>query len=303
MQISQLLSWFLPLHIIVIISCSKMEERITFDEETEVSYSYVMSLNNTDDIHPQGGDCFNDYFFQFTAENRIVRVYDLKKKILLQECKLDGVNRGFVPNCHCNSVNFGTKYYSDDDEFPLIYVSTGYGTDEYTGALAYRVLRENGLFSFSLVQTLRFPRDNSISWTEFVPAGDDCLLCYTGNGAVFRYAMPSVSESDVLFDDYEPMGLYKFQIINSNSRKQDRLYYKGKIIYISGVPQSGESSYLVFMDLASQTYEHVFNLKKIGLFSEPESVFIWEDSLCIAFGDQIVNLVFTPAVFPEGTVI
>ena len=90
--------------------------------------------------HPQGGDCWGNYFFQFVINHSIVRVYDLATKKLVQNIPIGKSQKGFVPNCHSNKVCFGTEYYDAEDIFPLIYVSTGYASGGYSGALVYRIV-------------------------------------------------------------------------------------------------------------------------------------------------------------------
>lgn len=284
-----------------VLSCKKMEYHdYSSLDGIKISPSHVMSLKMDSKIVPQGGDCYGNLYFQFTSNNSIVRVYDLEKKILIQESEIEGFNRGFVSRCHCNSVNFSSSYYSDEDEFPLIYVSTGYSSGGYTGALVYRIQREQSMFSFSLVQTLKFPVFESLVWTEFIPADRFCYLCYTGANVVFKFYLPSINEGDVYLNYIDAIDSFQFpsqtEWIN-NSSNQDRLYYNEKIISISGVPHSGESLFLAIMDLSSRTYEHIFDLKAMGLYQEPESVFFWKNNLCIAFLDEIVQFVFSTNVF------
>ena len=166
--------------------------------DSPLDYDEIMPLNRNLTTGAQGGDCWGDYFFQFVDGNSRVRVFDLSKKKLIQTIYIPSSQRGFVPNCHCNTVCFGTEYYDTEDHFPLIYASTGYPDDkEYTGALVYRLTEENGVFSLSLVQTVRFPKSIT-SWTEFVPAGDYGYLCYTRQRIIYKVNMPKLKEGDII---------------------------------------------------------------------------------------------------------
>lgn len=271
-----------------------------FDEQTIVKTQQIMALQSRLTPNPQGGDCWGNFFFQFSNNNSLIRIYNLEEQELIQKYSLDNTNRGFVNNCHCNSVCFGSKYYDENDEIPLLYVSTGYGKDGYTGALVYRVMRTNDRFTFSLVQTIRFPVLDS-SWTEFIPADDYCYICYTSNCLVYKMPLPSVHDGDVILDgSKDAIDVYQFPQqpkIMGNSRNQDRMYYNERIVLISGVPQSGEASVLVVLDLETRTYAHVFNFLDMGLSKEPESVFMWKGNLCVAFLNKIVSFEFNPSVF------
>ena len=260
--------------------------------DTVVTFDQIMTLSDNRSPHPQGGDCWGDLFFQFVTNNTKVRIYDLSSGALVQTVTIPSTSRGFVSNCHCNTVCFGTEFYDVEDEFPLIYVSTGYSSDGYTGALVYRITRVEGVFMFSLVQTIRLPIGES-TWTEFVPAGDYAYLCYTSQRVVYKVPLPHLDEGDVVIDKTMATETYQFaQQPNwmASSRNQDRLFYKDKIYLVSGVPEVGEASVLIILNLEEQIRETIIDLRSIGLKKEPESIFFWQGSLCIAFMDQIVRL-------------
>lgn len=253
-------------------------------------YEEIMTLRGG---NAQGGDCWGDYFFQFTATNYEVRVYDLSIKTQVQTINIPVTQRGFVSNCHCNTVCFGTEYYDVEDIFPLIYVSTGYASGGFTGALVYRITQQKGRFYVSLVQTIKFPVDNS-SWTEFVPGDEFAYLCYTSERVIYKVPMPKLKDRDIIISRDDAIETYQFTPQPdwmSTSRNQDTIYYKGDIIYISGVPQAGEASAFVILNLQTLSRERIIDFKQIGLTSESESIFVWQGDLCVAFVDKIVRLV------------
>ena len=117
---------------------------------------------------------------------------------------------------------------------------------------------------------------------------------------VFKFQIPSVSEGDVVLSYSDAIESFHFspQVeCISRSRNQDRFYFKKKIIFVSGVPSSGEPCLFVVLDLENEDYEFVFSLFDLGLKQEPESVFLWGDKICIAFIDEIVQLSFSPSLF------
>lgn len=260
----------------------------------EPRYEELMTLPGHLNPHQQGGDCWGDYFFQFVTNNSVVRVYDLSTKTLVQTIKIGNSQSGFVSNCHCNTVCFGTEYYDVEDTFPLIYVSTGYAAGGYTGALVYRIVQHNSIFFITLVQTIKFPVDQS-SWTEFVPGEDGfAYLCYTSERVIFKVIMPKLKDGDIIITRDDAIETYQFTPQPdwmSTSRNQDRLFYNGKILYISGVPQSGEASAFVALNLETLERETIVDFKKIGLKNESESIFVWQGDLYVAFVDKIVKLV------------
>lgn len=237
----------------------------------------------------QGGACFGDYLFMFTENNTTCWIYNLSTNTLLQTYTIPSAERGFVSNCHCNTVNFGTEKYDANDPFPLIYVSTGYASGGYTGALVYRVVAttENNAttYSLTLVQTLKMPGEG---WTEFVVGEDGCCyLCYTTPRTIYKMKMPKLSDGDITFDLEQAITTYQFTLQPSwynGSRNQNRMYHNGKIYMVSGVPASSETSLFIVLDLATETREVEIDLvNTLGLTSESETCFIWQGHICVAF--------------------
>ena len=265
----------------------------TEDEEAldALSFEEIMPLSGIRPS-PQGGDCWGDYFFQFTANNTAVRVYDLATKTLVQTIKITSALTGFVTNCHCNSVNFGTEYYDVEDIFPLIYVSTGYAAGGYTGALVYRITQHNGTFFITLVQTIKFPVDKT-SWTEFIPGAEYAYLCYTTERVIYKVLMPKLKDGNTVISRDDAIESYQFTPQPdwiSTSRNQDRMFYQGKILVISGVPKE-EASVFMVLNLETCEREKIIDFTKIGLTTESESLFLWRGDLCVAFVDKIVRLI------------
>ena len=259
------------------------------EEDETVFYEEIISFGGR--RMSQGGDCWGDYFFQFVANNSMVRIYDLSLKTLVQTLTIPPSQRGFVPNCHSNTVCFGTEYFSAEDLFPLIYVSTGYAANGYTGALVYRITQHSGIFFITLVQTLKFPVDKS-SWTEFVPGDEFAYLCYTSERVIYKVKMPHLKDGDIIIRREDAIETYQFTPQPNwmaSSRNQDRIFHQGKILVISGVPP-GEASVLFILNPETRKRERIIDFKKNGLTSESESIFIWRGDICVAFVDRIVKL-------------
>ena len=262
------------------------------EDDTILEYEDIIPPEIIKSANVQGGDCWGDYFFQFGTNNSRIRVYDLALKTYVQNVYIYNNQKGFVPNCHCNTVAFGTEFYDAEDLFPLIYVSTGYGVDGYTGALVYRITKDyRGLFSVSLVQTIKFP-DMKTSWTEFIPAGEYAYLCYPGERITYKVEMPKLKDGELVFiNPSMALEVYQFPprpTWMGSSRNQDNLFYDGKIIFITGVSQGFIG--LVVLDLKERKWERIINFKKNGLTSEPESIFMWQGSICVALSGRIVKL-------------
>lgn len=262
------------------------------EDDAVLEYEDIVPPEIIQSSDVQGGDCWGDFFFQFGTNNTRIRIYDLALQTYAQNLYIKNDLKGFVSSCHCNTVAFGTEYYDAGDLFPLIYVSTGYGVDGYTGALVYRITRNRtGTFAVSLVQTIKFPYMET-SWTEFIPAGDYAYLCYTGGRTVYKVEMPKLKDGDLVFiDPTKALETYRFPPRPSwmgSSKNQDYMFQDGKIIFITGVSQG--FSGLAILDLEKRKWERVINFKKNGLTSEPESIFVWQGNICVALKDRIVKL-------------
>ena len=57
--------------------------------------------------------------------------------------------------------------------------------------------RDDGTFSITLVQTIKFPVDDS-SWTEFIPGEEYGYLCYTSERVIYKVPMPKLKDGDVI---------------------------------------------------------------------------------------------------------
>lgn len=259
--------------------------KVSVTEEHNVGTKKVATVTSQ---NFQGGACFGNYLFMFTENNTTCWIYNLSTNTLLQTYTIPSAERGFVSNCHCNTVNFGTEYYDSNDSFPLIYVSTGYASGGYSGVLVYRILTttENDVttYSLSLVQTVKIPD----TWSEFIIGRDgDCYIKTESTGILYyRMKMPKLSQGDITLDFSDALSIYRFTAQPSwynGSRNQGHIYHNGKIYLVSGVPTS-EASLFIVLDLATCRREVEIDLyNTLGLTSEPEAVFFWNGKICVAF--------------------
>ena len=241
-------------------------------------------------ISCQGGACFGNYLFMFADNVATCWMYNLSTQSLVQTISVSSDQRGFVSNAHCNTVNFGSEYYDTNDSFPLLYVSTGYQSNGYSGALVYRVISSTEsdvtTYDLVLVQTLKIP--GALGWTEFVigEEGDCYIKAESGGIKYYRMVLPTLSQGDYTFDMDNALAVYCFPpqpTWYNGSRNQGHIYHNGKIYLASGVPTS-EASLFIVLDLATCRREVEIDLyNTLGLTSEPEAVFFWNGKICVAF--------------------
>lgn len=243
----------------------------------------------------QGGACYDKYFFQGYSSNAAIAVFDLGKKESLG--KMDITEPTPNSRIHANTINFGNQRYEEKDFFPLLYVSSGYtqkeGNNKYSFIYVYRILREvdtNGTetFSASLVQTITLKgfdtwtegildNEHNLLWVKYVPEGAD---------GPFRYASFNVPKCDkenvdVMQKDYLEDFPVEPQPFTSSG--QGHLYYKDKILFVSGTSPSTQKLAFIVINTVSRIREHVVDLVDLGLRSEPENLFFYQDQLMIGY--------------------
>lgn len=255
---------------------------VSIDMATQRNFA-VQQIKTLSNYHTwQGGDCFGDYLFMFTENNTTCWVINMSTGQQLQAIEIPSNQRGFVSNCHCDTVNFGSQYYDETDEFPLIYVSTGWGYNGYSGALVYRIIvtEENGQSSYSLelLQTIKFPVASGSFSVFAVGENNDAYIILKDGREIHHINMPQLSEGQEVIIDYSnDLNVYNAQAA-PNYPLQQAKFLNGKILRVAGSQNSGK---LFSLNLYSGTYDVNISLTSAGITQEPEAIFVWNDLLCI----------------------
>ncbi len=124
------------------------------------------------DMHAQDGAIYGDYLFRFNAKG-LCRVYDAcglsagaQNLTRIAEFRISETDP-LVP--HFNAVCFGTEFFAEGDEFPLMYANlyNNYAKEENRRegvCCVYRVLRSGTEFSMTLVQLIRIGFTDDAVW-------------------------------------------------------------------------------------------------------------------------------------------
>lgn len=259
------------------------------------SYSKYMNISVSYGVG-QGGACYDKYFFQGYSNNASLGVFDLEKKSSLGEIKIPAPAPS--SKIHCNTLNFGTQKYDKNDFFPLLYVSSGYPRNVNGNSLSfiyvYRITMNKNTkgeeeFGITLVQTISLKgfgywtegildNDHNILWLKYEPGGE------------YKYAsfnVPEHKDGDVevsLEDHITDFSIGKQPFTSSN---QGHLYYKDKILLVSGTSPSTQKLAFIVIDLEKKARDLVIDLVDIGLRSEPENLFFYRDQLMIGYRNSI----------------
>ena len=252
----------------------------------------------------QGAASYGKYLFQGYSGNLAIGVYDLENKYAL--CKLD------IPviktKTHANTINFGNERLSADDYFPLLYVSSGY-TQKINGSICsfiyvYRITKYDNSdgsegFHIEFVQTITLKGFGS--WTDGILDNDHNVLWikYEPNGTSgeYRYAsfpIPKLEDGDITLLKENALTDFSLGKQPFSSSNQGHLYHDNKILLVSGTSYKTQKLAFIVINLLTQTRELVIDLAEIGLTSEPESVFYYNEQLMIGFKGAVYKFNLYP---------
>lgn len=229
--------------------------------------------------------CYGDYAFLHTDKGASIIVYNLRTRQALQTVTMTGASAN--EKNHGNSACFSNQFYEQGDEFPIMYVSSGYAINGSPKAFGLRIIKtvenDSETFTISLVHTISL---DSAHWSEFVCAGDLLYIRYelTSEGTDDSWGVvktPSVTGGDTTIlptDMFSPVPFadYPHRLLGAST--QGYMYHNNRIItvwgqsapYYFGVvnPETGKVTTLIpFTDL--------------GINEEPESVILWDGHLLI----------------------
>ena len=259
------------------------------------SYKKYMTISPSYGIG-QGGACYNKYFIQGYQNNSAIAIFDLENKSCLGKVDIPAPTPS--SKIHVNTVNFGTQRYNESDYFPLLYISSGYPKNVNGKSLSFiyvyrliKIINAKGdeEFSISLIQTISLKgfgywtegvldNDHNILWLKYEPGGE------------YKYAsfnVPNFKDGDVeisLEDHITDFSIGKQPFTSSN---QGHLYYKDKILLVSGTSPTTQKLAFIVIDLKKKRRDLVIDLADIGLRSEPENVFFYKDQLMIGYRSSI----------------
>lgn len=268
----------------------------TTEKDTIIcSYEKYMSITTSYGTG-QGGACYDKYFFQGYSNNAAIGVFDLEKKTCLG--KIDITEPTPSSNIHVNTMNFGRQKYDNEDYFPLLYVSSGYTKKVDNKTLSYiyvyRIIRDSKTESFiaSLVQTIAL--NGFGTWTEGILDNDHDYLWIKyepkGTDDEYRFAsfnIPKSENGNTVLTKEDYLTDFSLGVQPFKSSNQGYLYYKDKLLLVSGISPNTQKLAFIVINLKTQTRDLVIDLTEIGLWGEPENLFFYKDQLMIGYRNAI----------------
>jgi hypothetical protein len=255
----------------------------------------------------QDGAVFKDLIFRLDARGNC-SVYNLSESIFESDAPTDILPIGeflldraeqIVP--HSNSVVFGSEYYAEGDEFPLLYTNiyNNYAKEENKRCgvcCVYRIEREKGSFKSTLVQLIEIGfTDSRELWrssgevNDVRPYGNFVVdvekakywayVMRDGERSTryFRFSLPSVADGELDAD----IGVKKVVLFEKDIEEYfDTPYHN----YVQGAVCHGDKIYEVegfgkdvrsairIIDLKEKRQEIYFDFYAAGYEDEPEFI-------------------------------
>ena len=278
-----------------------------FDGAKTVAFKKLGKINTGQD-----GAIYGGCLFRFGA-NGPCWVYDVET---LEEIGRFTLDKADIILPHSNAVCFGPEFYAPRDEFPVLYTNiyNNYASapDRLEGVCcAYRIARENGVFSSQLVQVLRidFTADSDLWCSETVrdvrPYGNFAVDAAAGKLHVFvmrdethttrffRFALPKITEGTV----NEVWGVPVVSLTKEDIEQQfDECYVNymqgaccdnGILYSVEGfvLPNDFARPALRLFDTDKRKLVLEADLEQFGLTREPELVEVYNGKVYYSDGD------------------
>lgn len=206
----------------------------------------------------QSAAVFGDVAFVFGNGATSCTAYNMKTRTLIKS----GVYINGAPSredgtaWHCNSSEFGTNYYAEGDNFPLLYIGGSQG-DAIHELLVCRVVPDtNRVYHLDVVQVLTMPDDWGYANVAFDEERGKIILCRPG--MIFRVCNPPA----VVDGEGNPISTYTFteedceQTITIDASyfnvSQDVTMHRG-LLYLGNGHGANDNAFFRVIDLYNGT--------------------------------------------------
>ena len=275
-------------------SDDESEDAGFYTKGVRFSAKEYMTLTPSSELGPQGASCYGDYFVQAYSNNKYLTVYNLKTKTKIGDIIVSAPAAS--SKIHCNTINFGSQRFAADDEFPVLYVNSGYTYNGSQKLFVYRITANDGSSEYAytarLIQTISLVGFGS--WTEGIIDNENNYLWvkYENGGAngLYGYAkfeLPDIHTGDISIHYSEQLDDFKLAFVPTNSSNQCHLFYHDRIILVSGGRDNTQPVAFIAVNTLSQEEELILNLKKAGLKGEPEGLIRYGNQFMISYSNKL----------------
>lgn len=272
------------------------------------AYLYIDRISNEGIFH-QSAACYGDYVFLISARMTNVAVLNMRtnKRIFTLEQEELGPNTIY----HCNQACFGTLKYSEEDPFPLLYISQRQDKSKRCFITVFRILptysgidQEYSAFAFEHIQTIYFPvatNENCLNNVNAVIDTDNHFIyTYSRNNnssaenayqcKISKFSIPNTLETGTIYlSDSDILDSF---FINTSAVNMQGGAYKDGILYIGRGYSSAGYINLYAVDMVNRQLWFTVDLLNNGFRHEPEGAFIYNDELYIGASTGIFRFSF-----------
>lgn len=273
------------------------------------AYLYIDQFSSDGMAH-QSAASYGDYAFLISNKMINVRVFNMRNNSRVFDLR-NQPPLGTGTIYHCNQACFGTQKYSEEDYFPLLYISQHQNKSNRSFIQVFRVLptsagagQEFTAFAFEKIQTIYFPvltDDNSLGNVNAVIDTDNHFI-YTysrnnnsaaenyGKCKISKFNLPNALEStSVTLSDEDVLDSF---FIDTQAFNMQGGAYKNGLLYIGRGAQTAGYIYLHVVDLTNRRLWFTVDLLHNAFPYEPEGAFIYKDDLYIGASSRIFKFTF-----------
>ena len=270
-----------------------MSKKNIYKVSEQLHYEYLWET-----VPGQDGAIFGDYLFRFDAKGNCT-VFSVSEQRQVSTFLLDRAEL-IVP--HSNAVCFGSRFYEEADEFPLLYTNIynnyAKASDRMEGTCCvYRLTKEEDTFCTRLVQIIKIGFTEDLNcWKSLAGNGDvrpygnfvvdtdhDRLYAFTMRDAekttrYFAFPLPEVT--DGVYSE-----LYQANVVTLEAKDilqqfdceytnymQGACYHDNKIFSVEGFTGPSVPAWLRVIDLVKEEQCASIDLLSLGLSIEPEFI-------------------------------
>lgn len=273
------------------------------------AYLYIDQFSSDGMAH-QSAASYGDYAFLISNKMINVRVFNMRNNTRVFDLR-NQPPLGTGTIYHCNQACFGTQKYSEEDYFPLLYISQFQNKNNRCFIQVFRVLptsagtgQEYTAFAFERIQTIYLPTftdDNCLYYANAVIDTDSHYIytySYDKNSEHETYHLCKISKFDipdpltsssVSFSDSDILDSYF--ISTEGPYMQGGAYHDGLLYIGKGSPSIGYVK-LHVVDLANRRLWFSVDLLNNGFRWEPEGAYFYKDDLYIGASSRIFKFTF-----------
>lgn len=261
----------------------------------------------------QSAAAYGDYLVLIPTGRSAIHLYNLRTKTFLCTYKMragTGKDAWGYDLYHSNQATFGADFYSNEDYFPLLYISQRAGSDKRCFTEVYRLIPQKGIdesdfstLDAQLVQIIFFPalsHDNSLgNVNSVIDSHNKWIYTYSRNNnsgddnagdcKISQFHIPDIKKDTVTLEDKDIID--SFMLGCKAINMQGGSIHNG-LLYIGQGYKSAGYIFLNIVDLKKRRLKERIDLLDHGISWEPEGCFIYDGNLMIASGADIWEFSF-----------